>query len=298
MDTKTCIEYLRILYLCVILNSMEQPTIFITGVTSGLGKVAALELANSGAKLIAACRNMTKGEQLLRDYAKEFPNGKGRITLIECNLSSFASIRKVCEEIKSGYDILDQVILNAGVWHFEYTESEDGIEDIFQVNLLAPHFIIDELLPLVENSEDGRIIITSSGLHQKSINFTDIEFKKEFSGIKAYRQSKLAVILMTRWMHKKIGDRVGVYCQHPGVVKTDLGRHAKWFPRAIFKLMGTSAKKGARTLLYLARTPQSELTSGEYYTKSKLTKTTAESYDMEAAERLMKVSLDYRNGNV
>ena len=269
---------------------MDRQRIFMTGVTSGLGKVAALKLAKEGHHIIASCRNMKKGEELGQELLSSGSNPEGTIELVHCDLSSFASIRKACSDILNRYDALDQVILNAGVWHFERTETEDGIEEIFQVNLLAPALMIQLLSPLLSNPETSKIIITSSGLHQGTIQFDDIEFTKGFSGFKAYRQSKLGVILLTRLLHDQFKQqKVGVYCQHPGVVQTELGRHAGWWSRVIFKLIGKSPEKGARTLLYLAQTPKSDLTSGEYYASSKVVKATQESYNMETAKRLMEV---------
>lgn len=274
---------------------MSKKVIFMTGATSGLGKVAAFKLVNEGANLIASYRNKEKADRVLEEFKSLYPNSSGSFSFVECNLSSFKSVKAACDKIKETNDQIDQLILNAGIWHFKPTKSIDGIEDTFQVNLLMPHFIIDELLPLIEKSDDAKIIITSSGLHQGKINFEDIEFQSNFKGVSVYRQSKLGVILLTRLLHTRINNSIGIYCQHPGLVKTQLGRHANWLSRAIFKLMGTSAEKGAKTLLYLSRTPKSELTSGEYYAKSKLTKTTPDSYDINAANQLLEVSLEYRN---
>jgi len=265
-----------------------------TGATSGLGKVAAFEIASKGTKLIASYRNKKKADLVLKEYQSLHPEASGNLSFIKCNLSSFESVKKACDEINEKYEYLDQLILNAGVWHFKPQKSDDGIEDILQVNLLAPHLMIDELLPLIEKSNDGRIILTSSGLHQGEIQFDDIEFSSNFKGISAYRQSKLAVILLTRLIDKSLKKSVGIYCQHPGVVNTDLGRHAGWISRTIFKLIGTTAEKGARTLLHLVQAPKSELVSGEYYANSKLKKTTKESYNLESAKRLVDLSLEYR----
>lgn len=274
---------------------MKAQLIFMTGATSGLGKAAAFDLASNGSTLLIAHRSKIKVGEVIKEFTDQFPKAKGKLIPIECDLASFRSVRQACERIKSDFNYLDQLILNAGVWHFQFHESKDGIEENLQVNVLSNHLIIDELLPWVEASKSGRIILTSSGLHQGKIAFENLEFRDDFSGIKAYRQSKLGVILMTRWFHKKWEGRVGIYCQHPGLVNTNLSRHAKWFGRFFFKLMGTNPKKGAKTLLYLAKSPQKYLTSGEYYWKSKLTKTTLESYDMDAAERLIDVSLKIRN---
>jgi len=273
---------------------MGNKVIFMTGATSGLGKVAAFKLVNEGAKLIAAYRTKEKADRVLEEFNSLYPKSAGSFDFIECNLSSFKSVKAACDKIKETHNQIDQLLLNAGIWHFKPTKSLDGIEDTFQVNILMPHFIIDELLPLLEKSDDAKIIITSSGLHQGKINFKDIEFESNFKGMSAYRQSKLGVILLTRLLHTRIDNSIGIYCQQPGVVNTQLGRHAGWLSRTIFKLIGTTAEKGARTLLFLSRTPKSELKSGEYYTKSKLTKTTPDSYDINAANQLLEVSLEYR----
>ena len=273
---------------------MNGQRILMTGVTSGLGKVAALSLASEGAQLVALCRTLEKGEQLRTEYAEKFPNGKGTIDLFECDLSSFDSVREACQQISSKYSHLDQLILNAGVWHFERHKTTDGIEEILQVNLLSPALMIQLLLPCLEESQEAKIIITSSGLHQGTIHFEDLEFAKSFSGMKAYRQSKLGVIIMCRLLHTELKEKgIGIYCQHPGVVQTQLGRHAGWLSRAIFKLIGKSPEKGAQTLLYLARKPKTELLSGEYYADRKVTKTTKESNDMQLAKKLMDVVDEY-----
>lgn len=261
-----------------------------TGVTSGLGKVAALKLANDGHHIIGACRNVQKAEELVEEFQKSEQNSGGTIKTITCDLSSFDSVRAACAEILTRYDALDQLILNAGVWHFERKETIDNIEEILQVNLLSPVLMIQLLTPILTNEETSKIIITSSALHQGRIQFEDIEFKKHFSGFKAYRQSKLGVILITRLLHEQLKEKkIGVYCQHPGVVQTQLGRHARWLSRLIFKLIGKSATKGARTLIFIAASSKSTLTSGAYYANKKVTKTTVESYDLKMAERLMKV---------
>ncbi|GEM_PF-1905931 len=263
-------------------TSMDRQQIFMTGATSGLGKVAAITLANEGHHIIVACRDKTKGKALVEATT-------GTIDLVECDLASFASMQKACKEIMERFDQLDQLILNAGVWTFDRRESEDGIEEIFQVNLLAPLFMIHALSPLMTNAQHSKVIITASALHGGVIQFEDLEYKEKFSGFKAYQQSKLGVILMTRYLEKeldKIG--VGIYSQHPGVVQTELGRHAGWFSRMIFKLIGKSPAKGARTLLYLSKTPKAELTSGAYYANRKLTKSGKESYNMEVARKLVK----------
>ena len=267
---------------------LHKERIFFTGATSGFGHFAACELANKGAQIIAIARNAIKGEQLLDYYREYYPAGKGTIEFIECDLTSFKSVKETCNLVKEKYKHLDQIILNAGVWNFQFKETEDGIEEIFQVNFLASYLIIEELKVCLLKSYEAKIILTSSALHQGTINFDDLEFRQKYSGIKAYRQSKLAVILLCKVMKDDLAlKQIGVYCLHPGVVNTQLGRHANWFARTVFKLIGKSIEKGASTLLYLSNSPKNKLSSGSYYANSKKTRTTVQSYNMDLAEKLM-----------
>ena len=274
---------------------LNSKHIFMTGATSGLGKAAALRMAADGALIIAASRNSEKGEALLADYRTQFPEGKGRIELIECDLDSFSSIQMACEEILDSYDHLDIVINNAGLMNYEYKKTKDGLEETWQVNLLAPMLISHLLLPKLEKALESKIIFTTSGLHQGVIDVEDPEFKhKKFSSYKSYRQSKLGVILMTRLLAQRLDEKhIAVYTQHPGMVNTDLGRSAGWLSKKIFDWMGTSAEQGAETLIYLAETSSEDLVSGEYYTKKHVAKITNESYDMDMAEELLALIKKY-----
>lgn len=275
-------------------RNMHKQTIFITGATSGIGKFAVCELASKGAKIIATARTFDKGNNLLDFYNSNFPAGKGTIEIVECDLSSFNSIKRACAEVREKYNTLDQLILNAGVWNFEFKETVDGIEEIFQVNFLSTLLLIEELKSCLQVSYEAKIILTASALHQGTINFPDIEFRENYSGIKAYRQSKLALILLCRALNKKLSEeQIGIYCLHPGIVRTNLGRHANWLSRSIFKLIGRNPEKGARTLLFLAKSSKQKLNSGSYYVNGKRSKSSEQSYNLEIAEKLIAQARTY-----
>ena len=264
---------------------MQQ--IFITGATSGIGLITACNLAAKGNKVIATARSMERGNHLLFQYKNNYPQGKGSIEIVLCDLSSFESIVQACNEVKSKWDYLDVLINNAGLWNFSYRESCNKIEETLHVNALSPLLINHLLLNLLSKSKNAKSIFAASALHQGDIDFSDLEFKKHFSGFKAYRQSKLEVILLCRLLAQKLEKaKIGVYCEHPGLVNTNLGRDAKWFSNLIFRLMGIPPEKGAETLIYLAEANKSNLVSGEYYYKKAVKKTTAQSYDMQTANRL------------
>lgn len=276
------------------MKSLEQATVFFTGATSGLGKVSALDTANKGATVIALCRNQAKGEALIQELQAKFPQAKGHIELIQGDLNDLKSIQAACETTLKKYPVIDQLVNNAGIMNFQYTESVNHIEQTLQVNLLAPVFISELLFPALKKSEQAKVIFTSSAWHKGDIQFSDLEFKKNFSSFKSYSQSKLGVILMTKLLAKKWeDDGIGIYAQHPGVVNTDLGRSAGWFSKLIFKAMGKSSEKGAETLSFLIDAPKNDLNSGAYYLNKAVAPTSKQSHDLKKAQQLFDLIQQY-----
>ncbi len=271
---------------------MKNKIVLITGATSGIGKETALGLAKLGATIVFTTRDNLKGEKTKKKLIATTNNKN--IHMLKCDLASFESIRNCCKEFKSKYDKLHVLINNAGVWDFKRRESKDGIENIFATNYLAPFLMTNLLIDILKKGSPSRIINVTSGMHYGTINFDDIEFKQKFSGAKAYRQSKLGLILFTRLLAKKLeGTGVTVNCVHPGMNKTDLGRDAGGFYQMIFKLMGKNPEIGAETSIYLASSPDVENVTGEYFAKEKIKRSSKESYDMDLAKKLWDVSEKY-----
>jgi len=271
---------------------LKNKIVLITGATSGIGKETALELAMLDATIIFTSRDYLKGEKIKKELTAATNNKN--VHVLKCDLASFESIRNCCKEFKSKYDNLHVLINNAGVWDFKRRESKDGIENIFATNYLAPFLMTKLLLDVLKKSSPSRIINVTSGMHYGTINFDDIEFKKKFSGAKAYKQSKLGLILYTKLLAKKLdGTGVTVNTAHPGMNKTSLGRDAGGFSKIIFKMMGKSPKVGAETLIYLANSSDVKNISGEYFAKKKIKKSSKESYDMNLAKRLWDLSEGY-----
>jgi len=271
---------------------LKDKIVLITGATSGIGKETALGLAKLGATIVFTTRDNLKGEKIKKELTAKTNNKN--IHMLKCDLASFESIRNCCEEFKSKYDKLHVLINNAGAWDFKRRESKDGIENIFATNYLAPFLLTNLLLDILKKSIPSRIINVTSGLHFGTIHFDDIEFKQNFSGTKAYRQSKLGLILFTRLLAKKLeGTGVTVNCVHPGINKTDLGRNAGGFFQTIFKLIGKDPEIGAETSIFLAGSPDVENITGEYFAKKKRKRSSKESYDMDLAKKLWDVSEKY-----
>lgn len=266
---------------------INEKIVFMTGATSGLGKAASCELADKGAKVFAMVRNDHKGKQLIEYYTSEYKEHKGSLELIKGNLNDLSSVVSMCEELISKTDRLDIIINNAGIMNFKFAESIDGIEETLQVNLLAPVLITHLLAHLLIESDDPKVIYTASALHQGTIRFKDIEFRKGFSSFKSYKQSKLGIILMTRLFAKDLSSYgISVFAQHPGFVSTSLGDRAGFISRLIFRLFGKSPEDGAVNLLYLCNTPSNHLSNGEYYADQNVKEITKESYDLVLAHKL------------
>jgi NAD(P)-dependent dehydrogenase (short-subunit alcohol dehydrogenase family) len=273
-------------------NTLKNKIVLITGATSGLGKETALGLAKLGATIVFTARERLKGEKIRDELITV--SGNEHIDVLHCDLASFKSIRSCCKEFTSKYEGLHVLINNAAVWDFKRKESKDGIENIFATNFLAPFLMTRLLLDVLKKSSPSRIINVTSGMHYGTINFDDIEYKLGFSGAKAYRQSKLGLILFTRLLAEKLeGSGVTVNVVHPGMNKTNLGRDAGGFSRIIFKLMGKDPSVGAETSIYLASSPDVENITGEYFAKKQIKRSSKASYDMDLAQRLWDVGKEY-----
>lgn len=262
-----------------------KKTILLTGATSGIGHAATKELVKNGYKLIFPARNTLKAQKLITETMKE---GYGSLQAIKCDLSSFKSINSFVEEVKKEYDEIDILIHNAGIWNTDFKKTEDGLEETFAVNVFAPYYLTHELIPLLERGKDKKIIITSSALHKGKINFDDLSLEKNFSGFKAYQQSKLCTILLTRYFHEILKEKnISVNCFHPGMISTNIAANSNKISQFFFKLFGKSPEKGAETLLHLALNENRHL-SGEYLVNKKPEKVKNRAVNDENIKKLIK----------
>lgn len=271
---------------------MKDEIVLITGATSGIGKETAIGMAKLGGTIVFTTRDKQRGELTKDEIVKASNNDK--IDFIYCDLSSFDSIRSCCDQFKTKYRQLHILINNAGIWESKREVSNDGIESTFAVNYLASFLMTDLLLDLLKKGAPSRIINLTSGYHGGTINFDDIEFKKSFSGRKAYRQSKLAMILFTKVLAEKLkGTGVTVNCVNPGFTATNLARELNSILRTFFKLFGKDPTKGAETSIFLASSPEVENITGQYFDNKKIRQSSKESNDMEVAKKLWDLSVEY-----
>ena len=276
-------------------SGMRGKVCLVTGGSSGIGQATALGLANMGATVIVVGRDRSRGEAVVAEIKQKSNNDA--VDLMLADLSSQASIRRLAEDLKDRYQQLHVLINNAGVFISKRTVTVDGIETTFAVNHLAPFLLTSLLLDVLKASAPARIInVTSSGERSGTINFDDLQGEGRYSGIRAYNQSKLAMILWTYELARKLeGTGVTANCVHPGVVVTNLGRGSSGSFGLLLRLMRpffSSPEKGAETSIYLASSPEVEGVSGKYFAKKAEAKSSERSYDAATARRLWQVSAE------
>ena len=275
---------------------IEGKTCLITGATSGIGKEIALGLARTGANVVIVGRSKEKAESTINEIKSKTGRSSG-ISSLAADLSSQASIRQLGKDYAAAHPKLDILVNNAGIFSSKRITTIDGIESTFAVNHLAPFLLTGLLIDITKASAPSRIITTSSVAHRGAqIDFDDIQFeKKPYRGFTAYSQSKLANILFTKELARRLaGTGVTANCFHPGVVRTNLIEGSNpWQYKLISSTAGLfflTPEKGADTGVYLASSPEVEGVNGKYFAKRKQEEPSAEARDMESAARLWDIS--------
>lgn len=239
--------------ICTSTKRLDGQTIVITGCNVGIGKETARDLSSRGAKIIMACRDTKKAEKT----AAEIQRGTSReLVVMKLDLASFSSIRTFAEDLKKREKKIHMLINNAGIMMCPYMKTEDGLEMQMGTNHFGHFLLTNLLLPLLTHSEPARIINLSSLAHLGGkIPFDDINYEKGYEKVPAYANSKIANILFTRQLAKKLkGTNVQVFSVHPGSVHTNLGRHVLGeIPRMMLgPFLMKTALEGAQTTLYCA----------------------------------------------
>ncbi|KAM6979552.1 retinol dehydrogenase 13 [Aplochiton taeniatus] len=274
-------------------------TVLITGANTGIGKQTALDMACRGARVILACRDMTRANNAAEEIRQR--SGNGNVVVKKLDLASLQSVRDVAKDILDTEDRLDILINNAGIMMCPKWKTEDGFEMQFGVNHLGHFLLTNCLLDLLKKSTPSRIVNVSSLAHEKGkIHFADINLDDEYSPQISYRQSKLANVLFSRELAARLqGTGVTVYSLHPGVIRTELGRH--FFPTiALWKrilavplmMLIKSPWEGAQTTIYCAVDESEANASGLYYSDCAPKEAAPQACDDEAARKLWELSAD------
>uniref|UniRef100_A0A673H547 Retinol dehydrogenase 12-like n=1 Tax=Sinocyclocheilus rhinocerous TaxID=307959 RepID=A0A673H547_9TELE len=247
---------------------LDDKTVIITGANTGIGKETVRDLAKRGARVIMACRDLEKAEAARKELMED--SGNQNIVANKLDLSDTKSIRAFAELINKEEKQVNILINNAGIMMCPYSKTADGFEMQFGVNHLGHFLLTYLLLDLLKKSAPSRIINVASVAHTwGSIHLDDINSEKSYSPRRAYGQSKLANILCTRSLAKKLqGSGVTVYSLHPGVVQSELFRNLSKPVQIAVKVFSPFTKttiQGAQTTIYCAVEPKLDNESGGYY---------------------------------
>ena len=272
-------------------GKLQNKTAIVTGANSGMGMATVRALSDMGAKVIMLCRSEKRGTEALEKLSSE----KYRdLELILCDLGNYDSIRAFANIVRRGYDNIDILVNNAGFISLDRQETGEGLERQFGINHIGHFLLTMSLLDLI--GEGGRIVNVASGAHKTGkIHFDDINLNKGFNVIKAYSQSKLANVLFTRELARRVKDRgITVNCCHPGAVATNIGiDRDTGFGKTVTRLLKPffqTPEQGARTAIFLASDDSVSDVTGEYFYKCRIAKSSKRSKDMELAKKLFEFS--------
>jgi NAD(P)-dependent dehydrogenase (short-subunit alcohol dehydrogenase family) len=271
------------------MRPIEEQTILITGATSGLGKELARALAEQGAKLLLHGRDAKRGEETVSKIKKATANG--RIQFFRADLSSLLEVSELAQQIIAAFTRLDVLVNNAGVGFGKDAAkrelSQDGYELRFAVNYLAPYLLTERLTPLLKMSAPARIVNVAS-VGQAPLDFENIMLPRGYSGVTAYRQSKLAMIAWTFDLARRLAaSNVTVNALHPAsLMPTKMVLEAGWHTMS-------SVEEGLRATLRLVTDPVLESVTGEYFDGLSLAKANAQAYDQKVQGRLAAFSQEF-----
>ena len=277
-------------------GTMKGKIVIVTGANAGIGKATAAQLSDLGATVVLACRCKERGEAALGELSCV----DGRcFDLMPLDLADLDSVRAFAAAFAKKYDRLDALINNAGILGRHRAQTKQGFEMSFGVNYLGAFLLTMLLLPLLEKSRQGRVVMMASVAHGwGDVRFDDLNFTRGYNRFAAYGHSKLCCLLFTRALAQKLrarGSRVTVNAVHPGIVATDIvvnranGRF-RWVA-SLMKLLFMDSDEGAKTSVFLASDPALCDVSGEYFYRCKIEPSSEASKNLASANRLYDVSL-------
>jgi NAD(P)-dependent dehydrogenase (short-subunit alcohol dehydrogenase family) len=281
-------------------TDMAGKTVLITGANQGIGKATATALGKRGAKLVLVCRSAEKGRAAVSDLEKAGARG---IDLLVGDMGSQADVRRVAGEFLAKYTRLDVLLNNAGVLVTSRRTTVDGLEETFAINHLGYFLLTNLLLDVLKGTPSARVVSVSSEAHRGAkMHWDDLQFSRaSYSAIGAYGQSKLANILFTRELARRLtGTGVTANCLHPGVIATGFGRTYGGGAKVLFTLLSpflATPEKGARTSVYLASSPDVAGVTGKYFDACKERAPNAAAQEAGAPERLWAISEEMTSGS-
>lgn len=276
---------------------MRGKTVVITGATSGIGEVAAIRLAEQGARIVFTARDRARAQATLEKLRRANPYSGHEVHLAD--LSLLSEMRRAADEIREE-PAIDVLINNAGAMFNQRIETKDGLEKTFALNHMSYFVITNMLLPRFRAG--ARIVSTASDAHHRAkLDFDDLQSRSGYSGFAVYSKSKLCNILFTRELARRIaGSGVTASALHPGFVATRFGDQSGGVVSALVRVAkpigAISPDEGAKTIVYLASAPDVAKISGEYFYKCAPAKPSAEALNDRDAKKLWEMSAEIAQG--
>jgi retinol dehydrogenase-12 len=272
---------------------LQGRVVVITGASSGIGEAAAVELARLGATVVPVGRDRRRLDHVARQIERVNPGGAAQP--LQADFASLGQVRELADALREQHPRIHVLVNNAGMVSGSRSLTDDGYESTFAVNHLAPFLLTNLLLDVLEESAPARVVTTSSDAHGSgSIDLDDLQGERKWSAWSAYSNSKLANVLFTRALAKRLDPaEVTANCLHPGVIRTRLGRGTAlpirlgWRAAALFF---KSPSRGASTIVHLASSDEGGQVTGEYFIDSRRARPSRKAQDDDLAERLWEAS--------
>ncbi len=273
---------------------MAGKTVLITGGTGGIGKATALALASMGAEVIITGRNAARAQAAALEIRSATGHG---VDVFLVDHSSQAGVRALAHDVLEQVPRIDVLVNNVGGYWNSRHLTVDGVERTFAINHLAPFLLTNLLLARLNQSPHARVVTVASHAHaQGRIDFDDLEGERAYSGARAYNQSKLANVLFTYELARRLHDRGTVTANvvHPGVVSTSFGAEdpsrTQQLLVPILRPFMKDTRRGAQTSVYVASAPQLHAVTGQYFANCQPRSSSARSRDPDTAARLWHIS--------
>ncbi len=270
---------------------LSQKIILVTGASSGLGFESSKKLAELGAQVILLCRNNEKGENAIRMIKQAIPNAK--LSLYIVDLASFDSVHNFIKQITEEYQRLDILINNAAVMKQKRSLTEDGFETMFQVNFLSPVLLMNELLPLFNQSSCGQIINITLPSPKLRLDFNDMQFEKNYKSFDAFFKTKLSLLLYSLKISELTSfERIKITCAVPNTkpFKSDLGREAPFFVRIMKNLISVPVENVVENMAYLVEYGMNNNETGKIFEGKTIINPTAYWKNEEIQEQVYRLA--------
>lgn len=270
--------------------SLEGKTMLVTGCNSGLGLEAMRVLALRGARVIGTARSLEKAKEACASV-------KGSSIPMACELSDPKSVRACVAEVKAQGLKLDAIIANAGIMALPKLEKTFGVEQQLFTNHIGHFMLVTGLLEQL--TDEGRVVMLTSSAHTMApkggIEFDNLAGDRNYGAWKMYGQSKMANLLFAKELARRFeGTKKTANAVHPGVIRTNLGRHMSPVMNAVGGVLGSlfqkSVPQGAATEVFVAASPKAAGISGKYWADVNVAKPRSDAEDAAVAKKLWDVS--------